>query len=703
MNARLELPTSITSNPMLSQWVAINDDCTLSVFSGKVELGQGIVTAIAQIAADELGLCPAQVRIVSGNTDQSPNEWYTAGSQSIEVGGTAMRLACAQVRSLFAAVAAQRFSVAPDTLRLVEGVFTAPGKPGLSYWQLNSAVDLNVSVSLESPAAPRGPSLMGHDLPRRDIEAKLSGAAFVHDIELPGMLYARMLRGPTYGSTLIDAALDRLQALPGIVQVVHSGNFLCLLAEREYDVVMAVTAAQKLVRWQTGPKLAQHREIPELLKSLPAMSETVHNVGQPAVGNLTLRTCYSKPYIAHASIGVSAAAAHFVNGHLTIWSHTQGPHFLRNQTAQVLGMLPADVSVIHRDGAGCYGHNGADDAAFDAALAAIKTGRPVLLQWSREEEMSWSPFGSAGLMEIDATLDASGAVANWYASIWSHTHIKRPGWGSGVNLLGAWEMNPPIPVPSPHDVPLPAGGGHRNGIALYAFPHQKVDYHFIAQSPVRVSALRGLGAFNNIFAIESCMDELALASGQDPVTFRLRHLTNARARAVIEAVAKAADWKPGDLGGEGHGRGIGFSQYKNRSAYCAVVVEVEVTEKVRVLRAVAAIDAGHIVNPNGLINQVEGGIVQAISWTLKEAVTWDENGLLSRDWEAYPILRFDEVPEVEVVLLDQPGQPSLGSGECAAGPVAAAIANAVHHAIGVRMRDLPMTPERIARVIHEAV
>jgi len=313
--------------------------------------------------------------------------------------------------------------------------------------------------------------------------------------------------------------------------------------------------------------------------------------------------------------------------------------------------------------------------------------------------MAWSPFGSASAIEIDAAVDADGKVSKWHAGIWSHTHIKRPGWGEGINLQAAWDMDPPVPEPAPKDMPLPAGGGHRNGIAMYDFAHQQVDYHFIAQSPVRVSALRGLGAFANVFAIESAMDELAAASGQDAVAFRLRHLADARARAVIEAVARKAAWQPDMPGGEGKGRGIGFSQYKNRSAYCAVVAEVEVAEKVRVLRVVAAVDAGHIVNPDGLINQIEGGVVQAISWTLKEAVAWDEDGVRSRSWEDYPILGFDEVPEIEVALLDQPGQPGLGSGECAAGPVAAAIANAVQHAIGVRVRNLPMTPERIAKDI----
>lgn len=699
MNA--PLPTSLDANPRLDQWLKVNGDQTITVLSGKVELGQGIVTAIAQIAADELGIAPEQLHIVAGNTDIAPDEWYTAGSQSIEVGGAAMRIACAQMRRLFAAAASRWLEVDEAELALERGVFSCKGKPTqcISYWQLAEAVRLDVPVARVAEGGPRAASLMGQNLARRDIVAKLSGAAFVHDIELPGMLHARVVRGPNYGARVGNWDRDAILALPGVADVVGSGSFVCVLAEREAAAVKAAQAAQKFVNWIPGPKRPAPGEIAAVLKGLPAASETVLAKGEARGGTVAVKAAYSKPYIAHASIGTCAAAAVLVKGHLTIWSHTQGPHFLRAQTALALGLAKESVTVIHSDGAGCYGHNGADDVAFEAALAAVRSGRAVLLTWSREEEFAWSPFGSASAIDIDAAVDGDGKVSKWHAGIWSHTHIKRPGWGEGINLQAAWEMDPPVPEPAPRDMPLPAGGGHRNGIALYDFAHQQVDYHFIAQSPVRVSALRGLGAFANIFAIESCMDELAAASAQDAVAFRLRHLADARAKAVIEAVARKAGWQPGAPGGEGKGRGIGFSQYKNRSAYCAVVAEVEVAEKVRVLRVFAAVDAGHIVNPDGLANQIEGGVVQAISWTLKEAVAWDEEGVRTRSWDDYPILGFDEVPEIEVVLLDQPGQPGLGSGECAAGPVAAAIANAVQHAIGVRIRDLPMTPERIAHVI----
>ena len=358
-------------------------------------------------------------------------------------------------------------------------------------------------------------------------------------------------------------------------------------------------------------------------------------------------------------------------------------------------MPTADVDVIHRDGPGCYGHNGADDVALDAALLARACGRPVRVQWTRADEFTWSPCGSAMIVRMSAGLDAGGRVVDWRHEIWSHTHIKRPGWADGINLLAAWHMDPPHPVPPPKDTPLPTGGATRNSIPLYDFPRQEVAYNFIAEMPLRVSALRTLGAYMNIFAIESFMDELAAAARADPVEFRLRHLSDPRARAVIEAAMNIAGVKKKDKSNS-IGRGIGFGRYKNMSAWCAVVAEVEVTEKIRVRRVCAAVDAGEVVNPDGLRNQIEGGIVQAISWTLKEALRWDRERLLSRTWEDYPILKFDEVPEIEVLLLDHPGLPGLGVGECAAGPTAAAVANGLANALGVRVRDLPLTPERIA-------
>jgi nicotinate dehydrogenase subunit B len=690
------LPLSLKTNPRLDRWLRFNPDRTVTVRSGKVELGQGIVTAIAQIAAEELDVPLERLRWVAGDTSESPDEWYTAGSQSIEVGGLSMRLVCAEVRRLFLQAAAAELEVAIGELQVVEGVIGVPGTDvHTSYWDLAPRVSLARDVTGSAPPkSALAHSVVGRSVPRRDLEAKLSGAAYVHDMELPGMVHGRVLRPPALTARLESFDAAAVRALPGVVEVFVSGSFIGVCAEREEQALKALAAAERVATWTAGAGLPPSNEIGEFLDKLPSTRSVVHAKEGEGVAATRVEARYTKPYLAHASIGPSCALAHVEAGRLIIWSHTQGPHNLRAQIAAAIGMPPAEVDVIHRDGPGCYGHNGADDVALDAALLARACGRPVRVQWTRADEFTWSPCGSAMIVRLRAGLDAGGRVVDWQHEIWSHTHIKRPGWAEGINLLAAWHMDPPHPVPPPKDTPLPTGGATRNSIPLYDFPRQEVAYNFIADMPLRVSALRTLGAYMNIFAIESFMDELAAAARADPVEFRLRHLSDPRARAVLEAAAKAAGSPRGGAGSVG--RGIGFGRYKNMSAWCAVVAEVEVAEKIRVRRVFAAVDAGEVVNPDGLKNQIEGGIMQAASWTLKEAMRWDHERLLSRTWEDYPILKFDEVPEIEVVLIDRPGLPGLGVGECAAGPTGAALANALANALGVRVRELPLTPERIA-------
>ena len=400
----------------------------------------------------------------------------------------------------------------------------------------------------------------------------------------------------------------------------------------------------------------------------------------------------------HGSIGPSCAIAQFKDGELIVWSHGQGMFPLQASVAELLRMPKEKVRCIHVEGSGCYGHNGADDAGAGAALLAVAfPGRPVRLQWMRDQEHTWEPYGSAMLSEVRGTLDAGGNVIDFSYDVWSNTHSTRP--ESAGNTMVGWLIAQPFAQPEPKPIPQPTGGGDRNAIPFYKFPSAKVTHHFVPQMPIRVSALRSLGAYMNVFAIESFMDELAAAANLDPVEFRLKHLDDPRAREVIETVADHFDWKNWRKVGPHHGRGFAFAKYKNLAAYVAVALDLEVDREsghIRLGRAVAADDSGQAVNPDGIKNQVEGAIVQAASWTLLEQVAFDRTRIKSRDWATYPILRFEDVfRSVEVHILDRPGQPYLGTGEGGQGPTAAAIGNAVAHATGQRIRELPLTRERV--------
>ncbi|MBW8765404.1 MAG: xanthine dehydrogenase family protein molybdopterin-binding subunit, partial [Geodermatophilales bacterium] len=387
------------------------------------------------------------------------------------------------------------------------------------------------------------------------------------------------------------------------------------------------------------------------------------------------------------------------DGSLSVWSSSQGVHRLRDAIAQALALDPASVVVEHVENAGCYGHNAADDAAFDAVLLARAVpGRPVQVRWSRQDELTWAPFGSAMAVEVSAQLDDSSGVASWSYDDWSQGHTARPGYEGVPGLLAGAHLAQPLPSPPAADPPEGAGGGStRNAVPIYDVGSRRVRGHRVLSNAIRSSALRALGAHMNVFAIESFMDELASLAGRDPLDFRLRHLSDERARAVLTTAAEAAGW--GGALPEGIGRGIGMARYKGRGAYCAVVAEVEAETDIRVRRLTIAVDVGRVINPEGVRMQLEGGAVQATSWTLKERVRFDRRRITSEDWESYPILRFSEVPEVDVHLLDRPELPSVGAGEAAQGPTAGAIANAVTAAVGVRVRDLPLTVEAVTAAI----
>jgi len=707
------LPADIANNPLLSRWVRVADDGCIEVFAGKVELGQGLWTTQLQIAADELDVDPSAIRLRVGDTALCPDQGLTAGSNSTEVGGMALRRVCAEVRQLFVQAAARRLGAAAADVCLAHGRFCAgPGHTTLGYSDLAAHVDLDRPARGDAtPKAPAARRVAGMSLPRPDLRRKLFGAGFIHDIEWPDMLHGRVVRPPSATAHLVafDAAAQQaVRALPGVHTLCVEGRYIAVAAEREEQAVAAAAAVRRGVRWSVTEDLPAATPGQAWLRALPTEDSVVDESGpganQPAIVQ-HFEADYSRPFLAHASIGPSCALARWDSGRLTVCTHTQGSFTLRRELASFFGIDAARITVTHADGAGCYGHNGADDAAIDAAILARAAARPVRLQWSREDELAWSPFGSAMSVHIAAALDAQGRIVHWEHDGWSHTHVQRPGLAPGLNCLAASLRDPPAPLPSPRDFPLPAGGGQRNAVPIYALPSRRIGYHLVKTPTLRSSALRALGAFANVFAIESGMDELAALAGQDPLAFRLAHLDDPRAIAVLQAAAAAAGWQhakaPARREGALRGRGLALARYKNSSAYCALVVEIDVTDRIVLDRVWAAVDAGEVVNPDGLVNQIEGGVLQAASWTLKEAVHWDRAGVTTRSWADYPILNFDEAPAtLQVEVIAHPELPPLGVGECVAGPTAAAIANALADALGVRARHLPLTPDRLMEVMN---
>ncbi|MGH6689251.1 MAG: molybdopterin cofactor-binding domain-containing protein [Gammaproteobacteria bacterium] len=705
---RPRLPGSLNNNRRLDAWIAIEPNGRVTIFTGKIELGQGIGTALAQIAADELDVDLKRIDVVHGDTARTPNEGMTAGSLSMEQSGTALRFACAEAREMLLAAAATKLGVPASDLKVSDGTISAPGGKTVTYADLVGSVDFKREASATAkPKAAGTHTWVGKSVARRDIPGKFTGgAAYVQDVRLPGMVYGRVLRPPSPGARLVSVDEARVKAMPGVVAVVRDGSFLGVAAVREEQAIKAREVLRQTAKWTESPSLEPTGDA--LYKHLMGATAPAQKIAETSSATAaspakTLDALYTRPYQAHASIGPSCAVAQWQGSALTVWTHSQGVFPLRAELAKALGVEAKQIRCIHAEGSGCYGHNGADDVALDAALVARATGgKPVKLQWMREDEFQWEPFGSAMVMKLAGGLDAQGNVVTWSHEVWSHPHSTRPGASKGVNLLAARYLAKPLDPGVPNDVPQPTGGAARNAVPLYEFGNVKVTSHFITAAPMRTSALRTLGGYANVFALESFVDELAAAAGVDPVEFRLRHTKDARVRAVIEAAAQRAGWRPGAKGRGDSGRGFAFSRYKNLGCYVATVADVDVDRKsgrVRVSKVVAAVDAGQIVNPDGVVNQIEGGIIQSASWTLKESVRFDRTRVTTRSWAEYPILRFDEVPEVQVVLLDRPSERFLGVGEGSQGPAAAAIANAIAHATGKRLRALPFTPDRVKQAL----
>jgi CO/xanthine dehydrogenase Mo-binding subunit len=717
------LPGSLSKDADLDAWLRVESDGSVTVFTGKAELGQGIKTALTQIAAEELDLPIGRVHMITADTAQTPNEGYTAGSQSIQDSGSAIRQAAAEARAILIGLAAERLNVPADKLETADGAVRVSGGQSVGYGELIGGKKF--AKKAEGKVKPKDTSrytVVGTSVARFDLPNKVFGKpAFVQDIRLPGMVHGRVVQPPSYSAKLLSADEAGVARLPGVLKVMHDGSFLGVIAEREDQAIRAADALRASAKWQEEANLPDMNAMPAWLKAnVDSVMRVVDGTPKPDApvpepitkdGVDRVEAVYTKPYIMHGSIGPSAAVAHMTGGMLTVWSHSQGVYPLRDTIALMLKMDKARVHVIHAEGAGCYGHNAADDAAGDAAmLAAGFPDRPVRVQWMRNDEHGWEPYNSAMLLEVSAGLK-DGRIAYWNYDLWSTSHGSRPrGKPPGSELTAAWHKAEAMPLP---EAELNNGrhyGEHRNADPIYDVGDSRIVRHFCKKMPVRVSSTRGLGAFSNVFAIESFMDELAYRAKIDPVQFRLKHLKDDRAREVLTLAAGKAGWRertsPAGANANGNGKmkgqGIAFAQYKNEKCYAAIVVDLEVdraTGAVQLLKATIAGEAGQYINPDGMANQLEGGFVQAASWALKEQVTYDKTRITSRDWAGYPIITFAEAPEVEVHLINRADLPSLGSGEATQGPAGAAVANAIYDATGLRLRDVPLTPDKIKAAI----
>ena len=703
---------SLKTNPLLSQWLRFEANGSVTVFTGKAELGQGILHALKLMAAHELDLPLNSVHIKTANTQNSPDEGMTSGSLSVQDSGLAIRQVCAHAAQLFKTFAC------------------------VSYAELRSHVDVKLPVDVTVPTKSTSLTLTeGRD----DIEALVQGQPiFLHDLginvdltPIKNLLYGRMVRGAGLRCTLrTEGWTDALVGLPKEVQAFRDGSLVGVVALTEELAEKAASKLQRLLKWDVESLPDCREGGVNLVERAPAMdSQVFHEAGQfheASKDAKVYEAVYFRPALHHGSMGPSVALAVWesdqASSGLKVWSHTQGIFSLRKDLALALGIDAQQIEVQHVRGAGCYGHNGADDVAYNAAwLARHVPGQCVRVQWTREEEMQQSPLAPAMRVKLQATVQSVAAptsssppkgsadleLLTWQHDVWSQGHSSRPGRAATPAFKDSWLTDQQFPVLEPINVAAAAGAGaERNSIPPYSSKHIKVNAHRLLGLPFRTSALRSLGAHANVFACESFMDEIADDQGLDPVALRLGKLEDPRARAVVQTLADQVNWlerRQTLSHKEGWGLGIAYARYKSKGAYCAVVAEVEVTHQVNVRRLWVVADIGEVIHADGAISQLEGGAIQSTSWALKEQAHWDSNNITSTQWDAYPILRFSEVPQVQVHLMQGHSQnagslnPPLGAGEATQGPTTAAIANAVFHAVGVRVRHLPLTPDNLAK------
>jgi CO/xanthine dehydrogenase Mo-binding subunit len=689
----------------VDSFLAIHADGSVTVFTGKVDIGTGGRAALRQMVAEELDV-PIErlIELIEGDTALTPDQGSTAGSQGISRGGQELRRAAATAREALVGLAARRLGRPAGDLETADGVVRpkAGGGPGVSYGDLVGGRRLNLAVDPKAPLRPPARfRYIGRRVPRPDVPGKVTGRnPFVHDLRLPGMLHGRAIRPPAVGATLVAADESSIAAVPG-ARVVRLGSFVGVVAEREWDAVRAARLLK--LQWSGGATLPDHATLFDVIRTGAVVrDERVTRRGNLAAlsggapGVRTLAASYRWPIQTHGSLGPSCGVADVRPDRATVWTSSQATHGFQRAFAGILGLPRERVRLVYLDGAGSYGQAGAEDAACDAALLSRAVGRPVRVQWMRADEHGWDPKGPPQLLELRAAVDARGEVAAWETQAW-------------IPAATAGLPNVPLLAPEAAGIAQPAGRSagqiQQNLDPPYAFPNVDALVHWLADTPFRTSPIRSPGKVANIFAVESFVDEIAALAGVDPVAFRLRHLTNPRGVEVIRRVAARMGWQsrpspwPVDPAAAVlTGRGVAYVHYKHAENHVAMGMEVAVERasgRIRVTRVVCAHDCGLMINPDCVESQLEGNILQTLSRTLHEEIVFDRQRVTSVDWASYPILTFPEVPAIEFELIQRLDERPLGVGEAASTPVPAALANAVFDATGVRLRTVPFRPERV--------
>ena len=687
------------SPTIVESYIAIHKNGDVTLYTGKVELGTGVQTALTQILAEELDVPFAAVSTVTGDTALTPDQGVTSGSMTVQAGGMQIRHAAATARRELLTLAAAHLKAPVSALRVKDGVVRAATGGSVTYAELLPAwkpLTLNVdnAAPLKSPADY---TIVGRSVPRVDIPAKMFATyTYVQDFRLPGMLHGRVIRPAAVGATLLS--VDH-SSVPASVQIVRKGNFLAVAATDEWTAIKAARSLQ--ATWSDVQNLPDQDKIEEYVRNSPVSSvQVTSSVGDVnsalAAAPRKLKATYQFASQSHGSIGPSCSVAAMENGVMTVWTPAQSSHNLRKQVAATVNMPVEDVRCIFVPGAGCYGRNGFEDSAGDAAIMAQALGKPVRVQWMRQDEHGWDPKAPHVVMDMEAGLDDSGKVQAWNALFWYPETT-----GVNVSLLGADLAG------------LPSDGGDNPGNIIlnspipYRFPNIKTTARRLKNRPLRPGWLRTPGRTQNTFANEFFLDEIAMASGVDPLDLRLQMMTDdPRGIATLQRVADISGWrhrpKADPHAQIATGWGMSYLKYEMDRTYVAAVAEVAVDRSsgaVTVKRFFIAQDCGQVINPDGTRNQIEGNVIQTMSRALKERVTYDRKKVTSLDWSTYPIITFPEIPKIEIALIDRPDSPPWGVGEATTAVVSPAIANAIYAAVGGRVRSVPMTPDVVKAAI----